>query len=97
VTHRVPIETIDYLEVGGGGRTIVVTEDGKNVTIQKTLSVFLQELPSYIIRVHRNNAVNKRKISHIDHDDHVVHLRGNKRAIGIGDVYYQGLLRMLKA
>jgi hypothetical protein len=36
------------------------------------------------------------KISHIDHDDHVVYLNGHKRPIGIGDVYYQGVLRMVK-
>jgi len=96
MTHRIPVEHVDYLEVGGGGRTIIVTDDGRNVIVQKTLAVFLQEMPAYIIRVHRNNAINKHKISHINHDDHVIYLIGNKRAIGIGDVYYQGVLRMLK-
>lgn len=96
ITHRIPVNNIDYLEVGGGGRTIIVTEDGKQVVVQKTLSVLLQELPSSIMRVHRNNAVNKHKISHVDHDDHVVYLSGNKRGIGIGDVYYQSILRMMK-
>lgn len=96
ITHRIPVSMIDYLEVGGSGKTFLVIEDGRKVLAPKTLNTLLQELPSFITRVHRNNAINNHKIAYIDHDDHVVYLVGHKRGIGIGDVYYQGVLRMMR-
>ena len=56
----------------------------------------IKELPAFITRIHRNNAINVHKIDRVDHEDHVIYLRDQNRGIGIGDAYYPGILRMLR-
>lgn len=96
VTYRIESDEIDYLEVGGGGTVILVLEDGRTMTVKRTLNHFMNLLPDFIMRIHRQNAINTKKLSHIHHEDRSVHLKGHSRPLSIGEKYYPGLLRMLR-
>ena len=95
-TYRIASKEIDYIEVGGSGSVIFVLEDGRTMIVKKTLNHFLNFLPDYIMRIHRQNAVNLHKLSHIHHDDRALYLKGHDKPLTIGDKYYSELLKLLK-
>lgn len=94
-THIVPIEKLQFLEVGGGGTVIVVTTDGKHIKVNQTMNALLKKLPNTIVKISRDNAINSEKIDRVDHDSHRVYLQMTKRTLKIGDTYYPELMKLL--
>lgn len=95
-TFFVTFDEIQYLEVGGGGTVFVVTQDGRELRLNRTLTNLLQELPPYILQVSRYNAVNIQCISSIDHETHQVVLKDQERPLAIGEGFYPNLLELIR-
>lgn len=96
ITYKLKMEDIDYLEVGGSGSIYLVTADGRHLQIHQTLNSFMETAPEKIIKVHRNNAVNIDKISHLDHENRLIFLRGHKRGLSIGRTYYPTVVQLMQ-
>ena len=96
ITYRLEYKEIDFIEVGGSGTIFLSTsprlQESKKINI--TLSKFLDQAPDRFIRVHRNYAVQIAKISHINHEEHMLYLLGQERGIPIGRTYYPVLNRL---
>lgn len=95
ITYRLQIDDIDFIEVGGSGSIILVTVDGRHLQIQQTLNSFMDTAPEKIVKIHRNNAVNIDKISHVDHDERLLFLRGHSRGLSIGRTYYPAVVQLM--
>jgi two-component system LytT family response regulator len=95
ITYRLEWKDINYIEVGGSGSIILVTKENGNLQIPQTLSSFMENAPAEILRIHRNNAVNIHIISHIDHDDRLLYLKGYKKGLSIGRTYYPAVMNLL--
>ncbi len=95
-TFFVTFDEVQFLEVGGSGTVFVVTRDGRELHLNRTMASLLQELPPYILQISRYNAVNIQCISHIDHETHQLFLKGQERALAIGEGFYSNLLELLK-
>lgn len=76
----------------------VVTLHTKTIqySVNRSLRSFEQELPSIFIRVSRYALVNIQFIERIDHSDQVLHLRGYKSQVGIGDAFKKDLMKRLR-
>jgi len=96
VTYRLEYKDIDFVEVGGNGTVFLSTsprlEESKK--INTTLSRFLEQAPDRFLRIHRNCAVQVSRISHINHEEHMLYLQGHDRGLSIGRSYYPLLLRL---
>lgn len=97
VTYRLEYGEIDYVEVGGSGSIFLGTssqlEDCKKV--HQTLARFLEQAPDRFVRIHRNYAIQLACISHINHEEHMLYLKGYERGFPIGRTYYPALNRLL--
>jgi DNA-binding LytR/AlgR family response regulator len=94
-THRISVNEIEYIEVGGKGSVIIYTDLGKKVKIYLTLHKFLDQVPPSIVRIHRKYAIHRDKVSHIDHEDRLLYLTGIKKGLDIGEVFYPKILEIL--
>ena len=95
-THRIPIADINYIQVGGQGTCVFYLEDNREIRVYKTMIKMLEALPPQIVRVHRKFAVHRDKVSHINHEDRMLYLRGLPRGIDIGEIYYSNMLHLLR-
>ena len=90
VTYRLEYKEIDFVEVGGNGTVFLSTsprlEESKK--INTTLSRFLEQAPDIFLRIHRNWAVQISRISHINHEEHMLYLQDHDRGLPIGRSYY---------
>lgn len=82
--------------MGGGGTVYVITRDGRELHLKRTLTSLLQELPPTILQISRYNAVNIQCISFIDHETHLLYLRDQEKPLAIGEGYYTNLLELLR-
>lgn len=95
-TYRISPNDIDYIEVGGSGSIIIITRDQGNLVVQQTLASFMEnDLPN-VFRIHRNNAVNINKVSHIDHEQRLIYLRRHNKGLSIGRTFYPAILRLIE-
>jgi len=95
---KIDFSALAYLEAAGGGETFFVTDSG-NHCIDKTITKCLEEiLPSYFIRISKTNAVNKNRIISISREDRTleVEVGENRKHLGMGEVYYQEVVRELR-
>lgn len=95
ITYRIYWKDVVYVEVGGSGSIILVTKEAGNIQIPQTLSHFMDSAPTSILRIHRNNAVNIDLISHIDHENRLVFLKGNNKGLSIGRTYYPAVMNLI--
>lgn len=95
-TFFVTFDEVQFLEVGGGGTVFVIIRDGRELHLNRTMASLLQELPPYILQISRYNAVNIQCISHIDHETHQLFLKGQERALAIGEGFYSNLMELLR-
>lgn len=95
-TFFVTFEEIRYLEVGGSGTVFVITNDGRELRLNRTMSSLLKELPRYILQISRFNAINIQCISSIDHEKHQLFLREQEKPLNIGEGFYSNLMELLK-
>lgn len=97
VTYRMEYNEIDYVEVGGSGSIFLGTsaslEECKKVN--QTLIGFLEHAPERFVRIHRNYAIQLSRISHLNHEEHMVYLRGYNRGLPVGRTYYPALKQLL--
>lgn len=95
-TYRITYDDIDFIEVGGSGTIFLITSDKVEEAkrINQTLNSFLEKLPDSFIRIHRNYAVHINKISHIDHEEHMLYLKGHEKGLSIGRTYFPLIKRM---
>ena len=94
---RLNFDNIAYLESAGGGETIVVM-DSENHQVDFTLNKLLGLLPEgNFIRISKSNIVNQKRVLRINRDDRTLEVRvGDKvKSVGIGDAYYNDLLKNL--
>lgn len=96
ITYRMEYNEIDYVEVGGSGSIFLGTsaslEECKKVN--QTLVNFLENAPERFARIHRNYAIQLSKISHLNHEEHMVYLRGHPRGLPVGRTYYPALKQL---
>lgn len=99
-TWFVDVEKLRYVEVTeelkGQGKIKLVT-DQKEFVIKRSMTLFLEQLPDYFIRISRFCIVNTRLISHYDHSDHTLFLDNSESYFGVGNAYYQNLEKWMKA
>lgn len=95
-TYRIAYDEIDYISVGGSGTIYLMISDKleESKKINQTLNSFLEGMPDKFIRIHRNFAIHIDKISHIDHEEHVLYLKGHDKGLSIGRTYYPIITRM---
>jgi two-component system, LytTR family, response regulator len=93
---KVFFRDIAFFEAAGEGKIIVATEQGK-ITIDLTLTKFLENLPPYFRQVSRFHAVNMQKIMRLMREDQgvMMALNGKEKFIGVGESFYGGLLKEL--
>ena len=94
-SYRLSLDDIEYVEVGGSGTIIIVTTNNGHLVVNQTLSSFMEKAPEGIMRIHRNNAINTNKISHVNHEDRLVFLKGKDKGLSIGRTYYAGVFNFL--
>lgn len=94
-THRLKLEEVEYIEVGGNGSIIIHRDFGKPVKMYQTLNKFLLTAPKTIIRIHRKYAVNKDKVDYVDHEDRLIYLAGHQKGIDIGEVFYSDINNLI--
>ena len=94
VSYRFEMDDIDFIEVGGSGSIFLVTSDGRHIQVQQTLNSFLENVSGHFVKIHRNNAINLRKLSHIDHENRLVFLRGHTKGLSIGRTYYPSVVKL---
>ena len=87
-TYRVNFDDISYLEVAGSGCSYLTMEDLQVITAPNTLNKLMSQLPKFITRISRYNAVNIRKIDWIDHKEQLVYLKGRDKGLGYGKNFY---------
>ncbi len=95
ISIKIDIHDILYLEVGGEGSTILVTQDLKNYTLKTTLNKTLNKLPEHIVRISRFQAVNTQRISRIDYDEPAVYLDAYHRGLDLSKEFKKELIRHL--
>ena len=95
-THRANVQDIKYIQVGGQGTSVLYLDDNREIRIYKTLVKLIDELPPTIVRIHRKFAIHRHKVSHIDHEDRMIYLKGMRRGIDIGEVYYPRMVELLQ-
>jgi class 3 adenylate cyclase/DNA-binding LytR/AlgR family response regulator len=94
---RLDLDQICYLEVAGGGESIIVTETESH-QVDITLNKFQEILaPEDFFRVSRDNIAKIAKIKRVVKEDRVVEIQiGQKmKVIGVGDKYYSELIKIL--
>ena len=99
VTYRHEYKDIDFVEVGGNGSIYLSLsprlDEAKK--INTTLSRFLERAPDLFLRIHRNYAVQISRISHINHDEHMLYMQEHERGIPIGRSYYPMLNQLFES
>ncbi len=94
---RIDFDKINYLEVAGGGESIIVT-DTETHQVDMTLNKFQDLLPSdRFVRISRTNIACIAKILRINKEDRMLDVRSGAKhkSLGIGDNYYTELLKIL--
>ena len=94
---RIDFDKINYLEVAGGGESIIVT-DTETHQVDITLNKFQELLPTdRFVRISRTNIACITKILRINKEDRMLDVRNGAKhkSLGIGDNYYTELLKIL--
>ncbi len=94
---RIDFDKINYLEVAGGGESIIVT-DTETHQVDITLNKFQELLPAdRFVRISRTNMACISKIDRINKEDRMLDVRtgAKHKSLGIGDNYYTDLLKTL--
>jgi len=94
-TMRMEYKEILYLEVAGSGCTYASRSGGDVITISQTLNQLRANLPDYITRVSRFNAINIHKSKDINHSGNMIYLKQKDKGIGYSKSFYDALAKRL--
>jgi DNA-binding LytR/AlgR family response regulator len=84
------------IEFKGRGKLNLVTTY-KSFVINNSLQKIEEELPAYFIRINRYTIVNKQYLSHFDHSEQLLFLRGMlERNFSVGDTYKKEVLKEME-
>ena len=93
-TYLIHYDEIKFIEVPeelkGRGKLEIVTEQDSYV-ITHSLKEIVSSLPRDFVQISRFCIVNGDRISHFDHSDHVIFLKGMKRNFSVGRTYIDRL------
>ena len=92
---RIDFQAIKFITALGKGRIAVFT-DSMSKPIDMTLVKFLELLPRYFKQVSKTHAINMNMLYETQASDRTLTLKGYPLAIGIGDVYYAELQKILE-
>lgn len=89
-------DKINYLEAGGGGNSIIVTDE-KNYEVDYSLARLQSIFPSSFSKISRSNVVNIDKVQSINRGDRTVEVicHPKNMFITISDHYYSDFLKEL--
>ena len=89
-------DKIVYLEAGGGGKSIVVTDE-QNYEVDYTLAKLISILPQTFFKISRSNVINLNKIIAINKGDRTVELtcQPKNKHLSITETYYTDFLNKL--
>ena len=93
---RLDFDHIAYLEVAGGGESIVVMDDTYHV-VALTLVKCMALLPAHFIRVSKSNIININRVMTVNRNERTVEVRctSKNKEIGISNTYYVALMNRL--
>lgn len=87
--HRVPFNTIQYVEAFGD--YVKIHTQSKTITTHSTFSKLIENLPRHFLRVHKSYSINLNKMNHLSGNQITV----DSHTIPIGQTYKQTVLKAL--